>query len=106
MTQTTLRQKRKFSVNRAIGGVVALAIVFVSGVLIFNSAKEWFRYYESSQTLQTVQQELSELEEKQAALEATKDKLSNPDYVQNFARGVHLMSKSEEQIFVLPKADE
>lgn len=104
MTQTTIQKKQQSPLNRAVFGVLGLVVVFVSGLLIFNSAKEWFSMYESSQTLKSVQETLAELETKQTSLESAKDKLSNPDYVQNYARGVHLMSKSEEQIFVLPKA--
>ncbi|WZU01779.1 septum formation initiator family protein [Erysipelothrix sp. D19-032] len=45
------------------------------------------------------------LKDEQTTLNEEKARLEDPTYVQNYARGTHLLSKSGEQVFILPKGE-
>ena len=59
--------------------------------------------FQLKKELRLVESELESLETRQKELTLEKNKLEDPTYVQNYARGTHLLSKSEEQVFILPK---
>lgn len=106
MSQKVLKLKTKNPAKRIFSTLFSLLIIGVSGLLIYNSTLEWMKVNESNKQLSTVKQELSGLIMEQDNLTEVQAKLSDPGYAQNYARGKHLMSKSEEQVFVLPKAEE
>jgi len=100
------KQGKSFSFKRLFTNFLTLALVVASVTLISGSIKEWSKNYKSKKQLAELQTELERLEEETVHLEGLKSKLSNSNYVQNYARGKHLMSKSDEQVFILPKAKE
>lgn len=106
MSQKVLKLKTKYSAKRIFSTLFSLLVIGVSGFLIYNSTLEWMKVNESNKQLSTVKQELIGLMIEQENLSEVQAKLSDPGYVQNYARGKHLMSKTEEQVFVLPKAEE
>lgn len=92
------------SFKKLFRNLFSLVTAFVAVFLLVTSFQEWFKVYKSKQELSTLQNELIVLDEKSDKLEGLKEKLSDPNYVQNYARGKHLMSKADEQVFILPKA--
>lgn len=92
---------RKLVVN-----ILSLVMIIVSGLIIYDVSKEFVRSKEKKEELALIRQEIEELEKENENLEGIKKKLSDANYVQNYARGKHLMSKSEEQVFILPKIDD
>ena len=46
--------------------------------------------------------ELIKLQDENAALYTTKNKLEDPNYVTTFARGEYMFSKGDEKVFYLP----
>ena len=92
---------RKLVVN-----ILSLVMIIVSGLIIYDVSKEFVRSKDKKEELALIRQEIEELEKENENLEGIKKKLSDANYVQNYARGKHLMSKSEEQVFILPKIDD
>lgn len=94
------------TLNRLFKNVFSVVLVLVSVFLIQSSVKSWSKVSKSKQEIKILEAELLALDEEASNLEGLKSKLSDPNYVQNYARGKHLMTKSDEQVFVLPKASE
>ncbi len=94
------------TLNRLFKNVFSMVLVLVSVFLIQSSVKSWSKVSKSKQEIKILEAELLALDEEASNLEGLKSKLSDPNYVQNYARGKHLMTKSDEQVFVLPKASE
>lgn len=53
--------------------------------------------------LADIQIKLQEVEDQNKYLNNEKQKLQDPDYVENYARGNYMLSKDGEQIFYLPE---
>ena len=94
------------TLNRLFKNVFSVVLVLVSVFLIQSSVNSWSKVSKSKQEIKILEAELLALDEEASNLEGLKSKLSDPNYVQNYARGKHLMTKSDEQVFVLPKASE
>ena len=104
MTVKEKSQKKPPTLKRLFRNVFSLVAVGVSVFLLNASVREWIKVYQSKQELNVLKSELSALNVEEEKLQGLKGKLSDPNYVQNYARGKHLMSKSDEQVFILPKA--
>lgn len=94
------------TLNRLFKNIFSVVLVLVSVFLIQSSVNSWSKVSKSKQEIKILEAELLALDEEASNLEGLKSKLSDPNYVQNYARGKHLMTKSDEQVFVLPKASE
>ncbi|CAM3699642.1 septum formation initiator family protein [Erysipelothrix urinaevulpis] len=102
MTQATM--KRKKNRTRKIGPFIAGAVgLTIFAFFMMNSVKELMTTFKLNQELKVVETEFETLTTRQNELTLEKTKLEDPTYVQNYARGTHLLSKSEEQVFILPK---
>ena len=106
MSQKKVRNKKPMTLNRLFKNIFSVVLVLVSVFLIQSSVKSWSKVSKSKQEIKILEAELLALDEEASNLEGLKSKLSDPNYVQNYARGKHLMTKSDEQVFVLPKASE
>lgn len=103
MTMSEISINRKQSSKKIIGAIVVIVLLAISAFFISKTLKDVFTTYALKQELKTVETELTSLKERQSELSLEKAKLEDPNYVQNYARGTHLLSKSEEQVFILPK---
>lgn len=90
--------------KKIISGVSALIMLVLIVVLSSNSIKELVATAQLKQELKSVQSELDTLKLENESLSMEKSKLSDPAYVENFARGTHLLSKDDDQVFILPKS--
>lgn len=106
MSQKKVRNKKPMTLNRLFKNIFSVVLVLVSVFLIQSSVNSWSKVSKSKQEIKILEAELLALDEEASNLEGLKSKLSDPNYVQNYARGKHLMTKSDEQVFVLPKASE
>ncbi|NLC05925.1 MAG: septum formation initiator family protein [Erysipelothrix sp.] len=82
--------------------LASLLLVLVSVFLIFDIAKEYIETLTLNSSLEEVSQQLINLQEENDLLIAQKEKLSDPEYVKNYARGQYMLSQEDEQIFRLP----
>ncbi len=102
----TNKRKKSFSFKGLFSNLLTVFMLMASVYLVGSSVQEWTKNHTSKQELNALQAQLETLNIETVELEGIKEKLSNSDYVQNYARGKHLMSKSDEQVFILPKADD
>lgn len=87
-------------VSRFALGILCLAIIGVFGSGAMMDVMESFNL---KSQLKAAKGELNDLNQGKEALVLEKQKLTDPAYVENYARGTHLLSKDDEQVFVLPK---
>lgn|SRR5699024_4929603 len=99
-------RRKKFTLKKGLLNLVTLFFVFASVLMLSEAVKEIMKSSQTKKDLVLIEQEIKELEKDTEDLEGLKEKLSDSNYVQNYARGKHLMSKSEEQVFILPKPKE
>lgn len=102
VTKTRIAKNPTIKIASIILGIL---IVSVSCLMLSKSAKELVSTFQLNQQLKSERSNLKVLETKQGELALEKAKLQDPTYVQNYARGKHLLSKSEEQVFILPKTE-
>lgn len=105
MEQTAQKIAIKRKPTKIVSIVLALLLLTGSAFLLSKSVKEIIATVQLKQQLNSVKSDLKVLETRQGDLLQEKDKLENESYVQNYARGKHLLSKSEEQVFILPKGE-
>ena len=100
-----LKKPRKSPILKALSVVVLLGALAVSAVLLTSSVKEVLATARLNKELATAKEQLKNLESVNTTLESDKAKLEDTAYVQNYARGTQLLSKSDEQVFILPKGE-
>lgn len=106
MAQTIkVKKPRKSPFLKALSGVVLLVILGVSVFIISQSVQEFVGTVRLKNELANAQEQLKALEAESSSLAAEKSKLQDPAYVQNYARGTQLLSKTDEQVFILPKGE-
>lgn len=86
--------------------ILGASVLALTAVLMSGTIKEIISTYKLTQQLNEVKVELEALTAQQRELSLTREKMLDPTYVQIYARGTHLLSTADEQVFVLPKADE
>ena len=101
MPQKTVKKKRKL--NKALGGKVFSIVLIVIAIGIFiNVGKQVYNVYSLKVQAEVAQEELTKLQDENATLTSTKEKLEDPDYVATYARGEYMFSKGDEKVFYLP----
>ncbi len=99
-------KKRRFTLRKGLINLLTVFFLITSGLILKEAVGEVMRSSKTKEDLVLIEKEIKTLEEENKELESLKVKLNDSNYVQNYARGKHLMSKSEEQVFSLPKAKE
>lgn len=82
--------------------VVSILLVALSALLIMNIVHNHFETRRLENILFSKEAELAQLERDQVALNEQKVKLSDPEYIKDYARGNFMLSEENEQIFILP----
>lgn len=101
-----MSQKKKKQKNSVIPKLIGIAILVVALVIFTNVGKELITMVTLQRQQKDVEQELKKLEEENASLIATKEKLEDPNYVTTYARGEYMFSKGDEKLFRLPSSNE
>lgn len=96
------KTNKKNRAGRFVFSVICLAIIGFFGT---GAALDIVESYQLKAELKEAKQELVKLNERKDALVLEQQKLTDPTYVENYARGTHLLSKDDEQVFVLPKGN-
>lgn len=102
MSKKVVRKKTS-NTTKMISFIIGLVGVALTVLVLNSSVRELITKVQLKKELKLVESELETLENRQKELTLEKSKLEDPTYVQNYARGTHLLSKSEEQVFILPK---
>ena len=104
MTETKkIIKKKKKKKMTPILKLLCLVLIAVSGYLLYSVAQEVYTTVQLKKQLAEVQTKLTEVQDENSYLTTEKEKLSDPDYVESYARGNYMLSKDGEQIFYLPE---
>ena len=97
------KTKKKSSV---IPKIIGIAFLLIALVISTKVGKEVIGMVTLQRQQKEVEQELKKLEDENASLIATKEKLEDPNYVSTYARGEYMFSKGDEKLFRLPSSKE
>lgn len=85
--------------------VIFIFVLVVAVFLFFGAISELLSTHKLRKQHAAVTKELEEIQKINASLTNQKEKLSDPNYIQTYARGNYMFSKEGEQIFYLPSVD-
>lgn len=105
MAENTVKKRKKLS-RKFTRKLVSIALVLAAIAIFINVAKQVYTMYSLKKQSDLVQEELTALEDENAALVATKSKLEDNSYVTTYARGAYMFSKGDEKVFYLPSSNE
>lgn len=94
------RKKSKKSVKRLfLLGITSIAVIIGT---TYTIGKYWIEIYDKYQEKRELKSKLSDLKEKEAALQVDANKLQDPDYIARYAREKYSYSKDGEIILRIP----
>lgn len=100
------KKKKKKAVNKRVFVQLISIVLIVAAIVIFaNVGKQIYTMYDLKQQSELVEKELVRLQDENATLVSTKNKLEDPNYVTTYARGEYMFSKGDEKVFYLPSSD-
>jgi len=89
-----------------IGNIlITVAILVVSTYFLVQAGKEILSTLQLTSQVKDSQKQIEALEEENKQLINQKNKLQDPEYVKNYARGAYMLSKNGEQIFHISAGD-
>lgn len=103
------RQMKKTQPHRRLTPLTkafCFILIGVSAVMLYFAVREVMNTFYLQKQLADIQIRLQEAEDQNKYLNSEKEKLQDPDYVENYARGNYMLSKEGEQIFYLPEDPE
>lgn len=101
---TVKKKKLKLSKN-VFGKLITIALIVVAIFFSVEVGKRVYTMYSLRKQAKLVEEELIKLQDENAALFSTKNKLEDPNYVTTFARGEYMFSKGDEKVFYLPSSN-
>ena len=94
-------RKRKLT-QRLASTLVSILLVAVSAFFIMSIVSAHLETSRLEKKLAERKDEFAQLERDQDELKKQKEKLSDPEYIKDYARGNFMLSEENEQIFILP----
>ncbi len=104
MSEKVVKKKRRLN-RRTINKLVSIVLISVAIYIFINVGKQFHTMYTLKKQSQLVESELAILEDENAALVSTKNKLEDSNYVTTYARGAYMFSKGDEKVFYLPSSN-
>lgn len=100
------QKKKTKKQNKVVSKLIGIAILIAALVVFSKVGKELVTMVTLQKQQKEVQEELQRLEDENASLIATKEKLEDPNYISTYARGEYMFSKGDEKLFRLPSSKE
>ena len=101
------KNTKKKRINKKIfSQLISIVLIIVAIVIFANVGKQVYTMYSLKQQSEVVEKELTKLQDENATLVSTKNKLEDPNYVTTYARGEYMFSKGDEKVFYLPSSSE
>ena len=91
---------KKMQRRMLIFGVSSILVIIAT---TFTIGRYWVEIYDKYQENKALEEELSNLKEKEMALRLDAAKLQDPDYIARYAREKYLYSKEGEFIIKIPE---
>lgn len=103
MSEKVVKKTKRRKINSKITGkLISIGLIVIAIVLLTNVFKQVKLLYTLKKQSELVESELTALEDENAALVSTKNKLEDPNYVTTYARGAYMFSRGDEKVFYLP----
>ena len=99
-------KKKKSKTTKTLTKIVAIVVIAAALVIFVNVGKQVYNMITLQRQATVVEEQLKALEEENATLISTRDKLNDPNYVETYARGEYMFSKGDEIVFYLPVSEE
>lgn len=99
-----MSQAKKELTKSLFSTIVSIILVAISAFFLMNIIHNHLDTRRLEKSLVEKQAELAQLERDQVALQQQKEKLSDVEYIKDYARGNFMLSEENEQIFILPSA--
>ena len=105
MSEKVVKKTKRRKINSKITGkLISIGLIVIAIVLLTNVFKQVKLLYTLKKQSELVESELTALEDENAALVSTKNKLEDPNYVTTYARGAYMFSRGDEKEFHLPSS--
>ena len=105
MSEKVVKKTKRRKINSKITGkLISIGLIVIAIVLLTNVFKQVRLLYTLKKQSELVESELTALEDENAALVSTKNKLEDPNYVTTYARGAYMFSRGDEKVFYLPSS--
>lgn len=101
----TVKKKNVKLSKNIFGKLITIALIVVAIFFSVEVGKRVYTMYSLRKQAKLVEEELIKLQDENAALFSTKNKLEDPNYVTTFARGEYMFSKGDEKVFYLPSGN-
>lgn len=98
------KPKRKLSTTTRI--FICTLLILATAFLTWSGIQDLKTTAEIKLSIENNKKKSAELDETQSELEDTKQKLTNPDYIEYIARGKYLVTKEGEQVFKFPSSND
>ena len=96
------RKKRRRRFNKTIlTKLLCIILIAISIVVLVKISRNFYTLARLKKQAMAIQQELIALEDENATLITTRNKLEDPNYVTTYARGEYMFSKGDEKVFYL-----
>ena len=99
-------KKKKSKTTKTLTKIIAIVVIAAALVIFVNVGKQVYNMITLQRQAAVVEEQLKALEEENATLISTRDKLNDPNYVETYARGEYMFSKGDEKVFYLPGSEE
>ena len=106
MSEKRVNKKRRHVSKKITAKLISICLITVAILLLTNVFKQVKLLYTLKKQQELVSNELAALEDENAALVSTKNKLEDPNYVTTYARGAYMFSRGDEKVFYLPSSKE
>ncbi len=106
MNEKKVNKKRRHVSKKITAKLISICLITVAILLLTNVFKQVKLLYTLKKQQELVSNELAALEDENAALVSTKNKLEDPNYVTTYARGAYMFSRGDEKVFYLPSSKE
>ena len=99
---TTVNRKKSKRKARPVVSLFMLGLFTLGCVLIALVIKEVYTTFDLWQSIEDTEIEFENISDENDYLTAQRDKLKDPNYVEDYARGNYMLSRHGETIFYLP----
>lgn len=99
-------KKKKQKKLTPVVKLICFAMIGIAFGLLWQVGKDVYTTVRLKRAYAEAQEKFQKIKDENTYLTTEKEKLTNPDYVQSYARGNYMLSKEGEQIFYLPEVKE
>ncbi|MEG0176584.1 FtsB family cell division protein [Anaerorhabdus sp.] len=100
-----VKRKKPKRTMRPLTKLLCISVILFSCWLIYGVIEEIGTTFALQQQLKDVKVKLVTIQDENEQLVSQRDKLTDPNYVQSYARGNYMLTKDGEKIYYLPSKE-